>query len=277
MKPVRFDYHQVGDSREISGLLLQSGHHTKIMAGGQSLGPMLNLRLVQPTLVVDISHLSELKSFESDTEHLNVGACVTHANLEDGCVPGITGEALAVIARGIAYRAVRNRGTLGGSLAHADPSADWITTLMAMHASLRIRNGDATRWVALSEAMTAAFDIGLQDGEWVESVRLPLLSADSRWGYSKICRKTDEFAHAMAAVRIDPEQRRLRMVLGATESAPVVIDYEMTSASVPEAGNLTAIALERLDSKGISDPIDNRIRIAALHRAIEKCQQRNRA
>jgi carbon-monoxide dehydrogenase medium subunit len=277
MKPVRFDYHQVTDSREISGLLLQPGHHAKIMAGGQSLGPMLNLRLVQPTLVVDISRLSGLKTFESDTQHLDVGACVTHANLEDGCIPGITGQTLATVARGIAYRAVRNRGTLGGSLAHADPSADWITTLMAMHASLRIRHGDQTRWAALSEAMTAAFDIGLQEGEWVESVRIPLLSADCRWGYSKICRKTGEFAHAMAAVRMDPEKRRLRMVLGATESAPVVIDHETASASVPEAGELTAIALEKLQSKGISDPIDNRIRIAALNRAIEKCQQRNRA
>jgi carbon-monoxide dehydrogenase medium subunit len=275
MKPVRFEYHQVSDSKEISGLLLQSGHHAKIMAGGQSLGPMLNLRLVQPTLVVDISRLPELKSVDSDTQHLQIGACVTHANLEDGCVPGTTGQTLAMIARGIAYRAVRNRGTLGGSLAHADPSADWITTLMAMHATLGIRKADQTRRISLSDAMTAAFDIGLEDGEWIESVRLPLLSADSRWGYSKICRKTGEFAHAMAAVRIDLEHRRLRMVLGATESAPVVVDHEMSSSSVPEPGDLTAIALEKLESKGISDPIDNRIRIAALGRAIEKCQQRN--
>jgi carbon-monoxide dehydrogenase medium subunit len=275
MKPVRFDYHQVRDSHEISDLLLQSGHGAKIVAGGQSLGAMLNLRLVQPTLLIDISRLAELKSVTHASHDLRIGACVTHANLEDGCIPGTTGQTLATIARGIAYRAVRNRGTIGGSLAHADPSADWITTLMAMRAELQIRKGHQTRATPLAHAMTAAFDIGLEDGEWVESVRIPLLAPSSSWGYSKICRKTGEFAHAMAAVLIEPDHGRLRMVLGATESAPVVIDHQMTSPESTEPKELHAVALAALEKAGIRDPIDNRIRIAALQRAVGKCRNRN--
>jgi carbon-monoxide dehydrogenase medium subunit len=102
------------------------------MAGGQSLGPMLNLRLAQPKQVIDISRLSELRQAKIEGNVLAIGACVTHAQIEDGDMPDVTLGLMPFVARGIAYRAVRNRGTIGGSIAHADPAADWLTTTMAM-------------------------------------------------------------------------------------------------------------------------------------------------
>lgn len=269
MKPARFEYRQARDSREISEALL-SDHAVKIVAGGQSLGPMLNLRLVQPSLLIDITRLSELKSVDPSGDTIKVGACVTHANIEDYCVPGVTGCILSAIARGIAYRAVRNRGTLGGSLAHADPSADWISTLMALNADLSIRNGTETRMLRLTGAMAGPFDIKLQQGEWIESVRIPVVSAGSGWGYTKIARKTGEFAHAMAAVLRDPDRQSLRIVLGATESSPVVFEEPLLSAQDPDLAEIQHKALGLLEAAGIADPIDNPVRLVALERAFKK-------
>ena len=112
----------------------------KIMAGGQSLGPMLNLRLVQPDLIIDITGLAELKHAERSGDELVIGACVTHGDIEDGRIPDVTRDAMRRVAGGIAYRAVRNRGTIGGSLSHADPAADWVSALPALGARIRLRS-----------------------------------------------------------------------------------------------------------------------------------------
>ena len=108
----------------------------KALAGGQSLGPMLNLRLARPKLLVDVGRMESLRAIEDGGTFWRIGASVTHSALEDAKLPG--GEALSAVARGIAYRAVRNRGTIGGSLAHADPAADWPLALAALGATLRV-------------------------------------------------------------------------------------------------------------------------------------------
>src|SRR5205814_797646 len=115
VKPVNFDYARPRRLTDAIGLLAESGERGKVMAGAQSLGPMLNMRLVQPELVVDITALDELKRAERTGDHLVLGACVTHADIEDGRVPDVTNGAMRAVAAGIAYRAVRNRGTIGGS------------------------------------------------------------------------------------------------------------------------------------------------------------------
>src|SRR5262245_63464540 len=130
MKPVAFDYERPASIPE--ALQVLAGHaEAKLLAGGQTLGPMLNLRLAQPALLVDITRIPELAAVAEDAEAVTIGATVTHAAIEDGRVPDPTGGFLARVARGIAYRAVRTRGTIGGSLAHADPAADWLSCLAA--------------------------------------------------------------------------------------------------------------------------------------------------
>lgn len=272
MKPAPFEYRQARDAAEVSQALV-GDHAVKIVAGGQSLGPMLNLRLVQPTLLIDITRLSQLKRVEEERGAVVLGACVTHANIEDGCIPGVTGHVLAGIARGIAYRAVRNRGTLGGSLAHADPSADWISTLMAFNAELSILGPTQKRTLRLLGSMVGPFDIGLQQGEWIESVRIPSVAAASGWGYTKIARKTGEFAHAMAAVLRDPERDSMRIVIGATESAPVILEEKWVAPENVDMEALKRKALAALESAGIYDPIDNPVRLVALERAVKKSLQ----
>jgi len=194
------------------------------MAGGQSLGPMLNLRLAQPDLVVDISAIPELKSLRSDGQEVAIGAGVTHARLEDGAGPDRIGEILADIAGGIAYRAVRNRGTIGGSLAHADPSADWLVCIAALGAELVLASKAGQRTVAATAFMLGPFETMLQPDELLIEVRLPRLPPQARWGYYKFCRKTGEFAQASAAVLLDPARDIERCVIGAISGPPVVID-----------------------------------------------------
>ena len=133
MKAAQFDYVRPRDLGEALDALKAAD--AKPIAGGQWLGPMLNLRLARPKLLVDVSRLAELKSITDEGDAWRIGAAVTHAELEDKPLAGC--EPLANVARVVAYRAVRNRGTVGGSLAHADPAADWPPAIGFVSAALR--------------------------------------------------------------------------------------------------------------------------------------------
>src|SRR3954464_1451453 len=138
MKPASFSYARPATLSDAVHNLQSLTDQSRVIAGGQSLGPMLNLRLAQPKHLVDISRLEGLRKATIEGNLLAIGACTTHAEIEDGKIPDVTLGLMPFIARSIAYRAVRNRGTIGGSLAHADPAADWLTTAIAIDASVRL-------------------------------------------------------------------------------------------------------------------------------------------
>ncbi len=272
MKPSRFEYERPADLAGVIALTRREDIAVKILAGGQSLGPMLNLRLAQPDVLVDITGIPELKRVEENADAIIVGACVTHADIEDGRVPDVTRGALPEVARGIAYRAVRNRGTLGGSLAHADPSADWVASLAAIGASVLICGPAGRRSMAIGDFVTGAFEVDLAAGEMVEAVRIPRASSNARWGYYKICRKPGELAQAIGAVFHDPERSVFRAVFGATEARPIVLaDATSLFGGKPRAGIPTAFdagaAARMLSAAGMTDAYDNKIHVVALQRA----------
>src|SRR3954469_15959430 len=132
MKAAAFDYLKPQDVIGAIKALAGSAGDAKALAGGQSLGPMLNLRLARPKLLVDVGRIESLREIRDEGDAWLVGAGVTHAELEDRPLAGC--EPLAAVARTIAYRAIRTRGTVGGSLAHADPAADWPLALCALGA-----------------------------------------------------------------------------------------------------------------------------------------------
>ena len=239
---------------------------------------MLNLRLAQPDLLVDITGIAELKRVEENSDAIVVGACVTHSDMEDARVPDVTHGALPAVARGIAYRAVRNRGTIGGSLAHADPSADWVASLAAIGADVLIRGPAGRRSLAIADFVTGVFEVALASGEMVEGVRIPRLSPTARWGYYKICRKTGELAQAIAAILHDPERAVFRAVIGATESKPVVFDDASSLFGVKSAserpGDFDAGAADHaLAVSGMDDSLDRQIHVVALRRAMDKAMR----
>ena len=174
MKPVEFDYERPATLDEALELLAQP--NARVLAGGQSIGPMLNLRLVQPTLLVDITAIEALRETSREDGTLQLGACVTHTAIEDGNLRDVTNKAMASVARNIAYRAVRNRGTIGGSLVHADPAADWLTCLSALGADVIAAGVEGERrmlgyWEVAQERRLAEEEGALQlrDEQWASS------------------------------------------------------------------------------------------------------------
>ena len=275
MKPVNFDYARPKDVEASLSLLADDDRSVKVVAGSQSLGPMLNMRLVQPDLLVDVTGIDELRQVEEDAEGVVIGACITHADIEDGRVPDVTGGALPGVAHGIAYRAVRNRGTIGGSLTHADPSADWISMLAALGASVTLRGPRGARTIPVEDYMLGALEADLRHGELLVSVKTPRLGRSGRWGYYKICRKTGEFAHAIGAFVVDPARDVCRAVIGATETRPIVIAdaRSIVADGAPERFNSQA-ADELATSAGMNDPLERQTHIVALRRAVERATGR---
>ena len=245
MKPAKFEYLSAASAPDVGAELAAGDGATKLIAGAQSLGPMLNLRLVRPGRLVDVSMLPELRQSQGTDEAVEIGAAVTHAEIEDGDVAGLTPADwdaapltwLRAAAAHIAHRAVRNRGTLGGSLAHADPAADWVIVMTGLGAAARVHGPDGSRNIALSDFVTGPFETALAPDEWIAAVRVPRPVPGTRWGYWKFVRQVGEFAKASATVLLPPTGP-LRVAVGALGRQPLVLDAQ--PAADFAAGRATA-------------------------------------
>jgi carbon-monoxide dehydrogenase medium subunit len=263
MKSAPFDYARPRDIAE-AVRLLGATPDAKVLAGGQTLGPMLNLRLAQPGLLVDITRIPELAAVEEGDNSLTIGAILTHAAIEDGHVPGPTGAILARVARGIGYRAVRTRGTIGGSLAHADPAADWLSCLVALGAEVFIDGAGSRRRLPVASLMRGAMESALEPDELIAAVHIPKCSPRARFGFHKICRKAGEFADAIGVVVDDPGRDFFRAVCGATSGRPLVVTRSEPQAGVPSAGEVRAL----IEAAGFTgDGYELTLHVAALQRA----------
>lgn len=232
-----------------------------VLAGSQSLGPMLNLRLAQPPALLDIASLPELRGYAMTDDGLLIGAGVTHAEIEDGLLPDVTAGILPDVAAGIAYRAVRNRGTIGGSLAHADPAADWVSCLTAIDAQVLLRSARGLRWMQVRQFVTGAFSTARAEDELVVAVRVPHVQQGSRFGYCKTCRKTGELARAIGVVYQAAGSAWMRVVMGATDGRPVVLDHQ----GVPGDDDLFAALVMQAPS---IDEIDRGVHVEMVRRAL---------
>ena len=264
MKPAAFDYQRAESMAQAVALLQAGDGAAKACSGSQSLGPMLNLRLAQPAQLVDVSRLQVLRGFELLPEVLRIGAAVTHARIEDGELPDVTRGMLPAVASNIAYRAVRNRGTLGGSLAHADPAADWVATLRLLDASIRIQGPQGERALPASEFLLGPFSTALDPDELVVAVDVPRFSAGARWAYRKMCRKPGEFAEAIGAIWIDPARGVARALVGALGGMPYVVDGAEAVAALEQPAAMD----QTLGDAGLEDPDERALYAAILRRAL---------
>lgn len=270
MKPIRFDYARPADLADAIALGGRDDVTVKYLAGGQSLGPMLNLRLVQPDLLVDITAIAELKRVEETAKSLILGSCITHADIEDGRVPDVTGGAMRSVAASIAYRAVRNRGTVGGSLVHADPSADWMSALAALGAQAIVRDAGRERRISIESLMVGVFECSLAPNELLTAVEVPRVSAAARWGYYKHCRKTGELAGAIGAYLYDPDRSLCRAVIGATGTRPLVFDdaAALFGGAAPGSAIDRSFVERAMTAHGVTESVAQQIHFACLKRAI---------
>ena len=235
MKAAAFDYVRARDAAHAVEVLAAARGFAKPVAGGQSLGPMLNLRLTEPDLLVDIRACPDLRACRDEGDAVLYGAAVTHAEIEDGTAPDPCHGWLAAAARRIAYRAVRNRGTLGGSIAHADPAADWLSILVLLGAEAVVLGRDGPRAVALADFVTGPFSTALEADEILIGIRVSKRSDRVRYGYCKMAMKIGEFAKAFCVALDDPERGESRAVLGAIERPPVVAGDVSSVAGVAGA------------------------------------------
>jgi carbon-monoxide dehydrogenase medium subunit len=273
MKAAQFEYIKPATLAQALQTLAGSGGQAKLMAGSQSLGPMLNLRLARPTQVLDVSRLNELRSVDLVQGRVRVGASVTHAEIEDGRFELLRGHPVQEMAARIAYRSVRNRGTVGGSLAHADPAADWVLAARALNAQVEVCAFEqAPRLINMQDFMLAAYTTILGEGEAITALHLPLLNAQARWGYYKFCRKTGEFAEASCAAYFDPASATAQIVVGALDGAPVAL--EALASAVAHGGVVAAseAAIDAALRENIDqlDTLGRRMAAAAVMRCLKQ-------
>jgi carbon-monoxide dehydrogenase medium subunit len=219
MKPGAFSYFRPDNVSGAIAQMVEGGMDAKIIAGGQSLVPMLNLRMVSAERLVDVSAIPSLTRWSADDREVWIGAGITHEQIQLGEVSDPSNGLMPKVASQIAYQAVRNRGTIGGSLALADPSADWVTTTAALGATIEWEGPDGKNDCRADEFVVAAYTTQLGMSDVLTGVRIPRLPPDATWGTYKLCRKTGEFAHAMAMVIAAGKSSRA--FLGATEGAPI--------------------------------------------------------
>lgn len=272
MKPAAFDYVRPTNVEAAVAALSAAGASGKLIAGGQSLGPMLNLRLARPTILIDIARLPELRSFEDHGRHWRIGAAVTHAEIEDAIGPVGPDRILPYVARRIAYRAVRNRGTIGGSLAHADTGADWPLVLAALDAVADLRGPRGTRRRDVADLMQSSFTTDLDDDEIIVALDVPRLSASAGWGFFKLCRKAGEFPLASAVVVVDPERDFARVLLGALPHPPrpLPLIAKALLRHGPAGVNTEALDAAIAAAAPALEPVNRRIFRGCLARAIEQ-------
>jgi carbon-monoxide dehydrogenase medium subunit len=194
MYPPKFDYYRAGSVSEAISLMQQ--HGGKFLAGGHSLIPVMNLRLADPGALIDIGRLSNLKGISAQGNTIRVGALTTHAMV---AASDIVPKAMSEAAGWIGDLQVRNRGTIGGNVAHADPASDMPTVLIALGATFHISGANGDRTVAATDFFVDLFTTALQDGEILTAIEVPKSGAGSGSAYAKLVNPASGYAMVGAA------------------------------------------------------------------------------
>lgn len=223
MKPAAFDYHA---PTTVDGVVELLGQHAdaKILAGGQSLVPTMNFRLARPAVIVDINRIEDLDRITVAENHLDVGALVRHARFEDPVEPGLLGDLLSQVVRYVGHHPIRTRGTFVGSIAHADPAAEWCVLARTLDATMVARGPAGTREIAADDFFVTMFSTALEPDEFLTTVRVPRLSGDHRAGFSEFARRAGDFALVMALVVCRVSGTRIEQAavgLGGVSDRPV--------------------------------------------------------
>lgn len=250
MIPTSFTYKRAGSVQEALSLLNEDA---KILAGGHSLIPAMKLRLDQPETLIDISRIASLRSISEQGDHLVIGACVTHGEIIKSELIQNHCGLLAACADMIGDVQVRNKGTLGGSLAHSDPAADWPAVMIATGATIKVESNGGSRTIAASDFFTGFYETALQEGELITEIHVPKLDANDRFSYQKFMQPASRFAivGCAAILRIGGDNKisSARVALtGVTHHAfmdsPVVAALENQDANAGVMDHASSAAAE---------------------------------
>jgi aerobic carbon-monoxide dehydrogenase medium subunit len=203
MLPARFDYLAPSSLEETLSILAERGEDAKLLAGGQSLIPLMKFRLAQPAVLVDLGGVPGLDGVEEAGGHLRIGPMTRTAALADSDLLRERYPVLATAAPLISDPIIRNLGTIGGSLAHADPAGDWGSAMLAMGAEVTATSATGRRTIPVSELFLGTFTTVLEPTEMITEIRVPTPPASSGGTYLKLERKVGDYATVAAAVQLD--------------------------------------------------------------------------
>jgi aerobic carbon-monoxide dehydrogenase medium subunit len=263
--PASFDYSAPETLEEALAILDRRGDEAKVLAGGQSLIPLMKLRFASPGMLVDINRLPGLDGLDERDGYLHIGPLVRHRTCERSDLLRRRYGVLAETAPQISDPIVRNLGTVAGSLAHADPQGDWGSALLAAGAEVEASSAGGTRSIPLAQLFRGPFETALAPNEIVTSVRVPSPAARSGGAYLKLERKVGDFATVGVAVQLDFDDGRVgRAGIALTAVAPTNVTasaaeqalagQELTAELIAEAARLAADAAEpRSDLRGSAD------------------------
>src|SRR2546430_3451654 len=253
MLPAAFDYRAPASLNEALAILKQHGDEAKVMAGGQSLIPLLKLRFSRPELVLDIARIPNLNGIKRDDGHVAIGALARHVDIERSEDLAATAPMLAEAAHWIADPLVRNRGTLVGSICHADPAGDWGSVVLAFGADIVATSESGQRVIHAQDFFQGPFTTALNPDEIVTEVRIPVAKGHSGGAYLKLERRVGDFATVAVAVQVELDGGKIAKAgigltavrdrnIKAADAERHLHGKEPTDAVIAEAARLAAEA-----------------------------------
>ncbi len=227
MKPAPFEYHSPKSLDEALSLLSQHGFDAKVLAGGQSLVPTMNFRLAQPSVLIDLNRVSELFYIQPHNDAgLRLGAMTRQREVERSPLVAQLAPLIAETMPHIAHPQIRNRGTIGGSLAHADPSAELPAVMVALEAKFLLRKIGGERGVAARDFFVDLFTTALEPDELLTEIQVPSLPPNTGWAFREIARRHGDYAlvGVAALVTVDDKNQcqQARLVFLSVGNGPVV-------------------------------------------------------
>jgi carbon-monoxide dehydrogenase medium subunit len=271
MKASAFDYARATSVDDALRLLAAHGQAAKVLAGGQSLMPAMNLRLISPDIVVDIGSLSELKGIAVRGSKLHVGALTRHADLLRSSEIATHAPLLAEAVAHVAHPAIRNRGTIGGSLAHADPAAELPACMLALDAVIVARGSRGERRIAATDFFTGIFETALAFDELLVAIELPIAQKNSAHSFHEFARRHGDYAMAGLAARAVVESgffTELRLAYFALGDRPVLADAASKLVNVAVTPALVHETLGALAEE--LDPHEDQQASSAMRRHLAK-------
>jgi aerobic carbon-monoxide dehydrogenase medium subunit len=255
MKSSAFDYIRAESPQHALALLAQHGDDARLLAGGQTLLATLNMRLSQPALLVDIGGLSALQGITLGGSTLRIGALTKHVEIEESALVAQHAPLLTQAAPHIAHRAIRNLGTLGGTLAYADPAAEWPACVLALKGTLVLASAQGERRVAAADFFLGLYTTARRDDELLVACELPVIAAGERQHFSELARRHGDYAIAglAACARVNgPRLSDVRLAflslgdrpLRATAAEAVLQGGPLTDARIAEADQALRAELE---------------------------------
>jgi carbon-monoxide dehydrogenase medium subunit len=271
--PASFEYFAPATLEEALSILEREGDEAKVLAGGQSLIPLMKLRFAAPRALVDINRIAGLDVLAEEAGALRIGALVRHKTCERSELLRSRYRVFGDAARQISDPIVRNRGTVGGSLAHADPQGDWGAVMLAARAEVAVRSSSGTRTIPIDELLEGPFTTTLAPNEIITEVRVPDPGPRSSGAYLKLERKVGDFATAAVAVQVSLSNGKIAQAgialtgvgptnIRARAAEEALAGAEPTEATIKEAARLAAEAGEPHDDiRGTAEYKRNVVRV----------------